>query len=50
MTNNIRFTFSVNDTTKGALHVVLSKANRIGDIEYNVQCSPCLIKLGVCIN
>ena len=32
MTNNVRFTFCVDDTT----HVVLSKTNRIGDTTYNV--------------
>ena len=36
MTNNIRFTFSVGDTTQAFYQLVLSKTNQIGDIKYKI--------------
>ena len=36
MTNNVRFTFSVGDTTWAFVNVVLGKTNRIGDTKYNM--------------
>lgn len=36
MTKNVRFTISVGDHYMGGLEVVMSKTNRIGDIEHNI--------------
>ena len=39
MTNNVGFTFSIGDTTRAVFTIVFSKTNRIGDTNYNIQCS-----------
>jgi hypothetical protein len=36
MTNNVMFTCSVGDTTRGGTQVELSKTNGIGDTTYNI--------------
>ena len=36
MTNDIRFTFSIGNTTKGGLQLISSKMNWIGDTTYNI--------------
>lgn len=38
MTNNVRCTFRVGDTTHGGLHLVLRKTNKVGVTKYNIQC------------
>jgi len=35
MTNNVRFIFSVGDTTWAVYKLVLNKANRMGEIKHN---------------
>ena len=35
MTNNVRLTFSVGDTTRALLHLEVNKTNRIDDTKYN---------------
>ena len=36
MTNDVKSTYSVGDTMRANLHVILSKRKRIGDNKYNV--------------
>jgi hypothetical protein len=36
MTNDIRFTFSIGETTKDGLHLISSKTNWIGETTYNM--------------
>ena len=37
--NNVRFIVGVGGTTHGGVQLVLSRTNRIGDIEYYIYCS-----------
>jgi hypothetical protein len=36
MTNNVKLTFSYDDTYTGGLQIGLSERNRIGDTKYNI--------------
>ena len=42
MTNNVRLTFSVGDTTPG-FTIALSKTMKIGDTKYNTWCSGIIV-------
>ena len=39
MTNNVRFTFRVDDTLKAFTSSVKSKTNSVGGTKYNIYCS-----------
>ena len=38
MTNNVRYTYIVDDTVGKVYQVVLNKTNKIGDTKYNFWC------------
>ena len=41
MTKNVQFVFSIGDTTRAIHNEYWASQNKIGDTEYNIQCSFC---------